>query len=230
MNEREGEYIRYTQEIIGKLCKGNGEIAGKSGRTLRWKMEPAVGIGIPTPRFKEAVNRLSADVEEVTHYDYRAVMLEHGYAVVSGRFRTRIKNTGVMDSSLKTYHIYLAVCMGEIKMLEIIPDYLTGKQIELRDIDKEIRFLWEDEIVYIESQHNHLYWHCQFDVIKTVGTLSEVERSLSKLFVRIHRSYIVNRNKVERVKRFEAIMNNGAILQIPSKKYTHVREKLCCIQ
>lgn len=92
--------------------------------------------------------------------------------------------------------------------------------------DESIYLLKENEILYIESQHNHIVWHCAGEVIVNKNSLTNVQEFLSEEFVRIHRCYIVNKLHIRVIRRCEVQLSNGDILPIPSKKFAKIKKKL----
>lgn len=92
--------------------------------------------------------------------------------------------------------------------------------------NETIYLLKENEILYIESQHNHIVWHCAGEVIINKNSLTNVQEFLSEEFVRIHRCYIVNKLHIRIIRRYEVQLSNGDILPIPSKKFAEIRKKL----
>ena len=53
------------------------------------------------------------------------------------------------------------------------------------------------------------------------GKLDELEKELQgNDFIRIHQSYLVNMKHIEKVSRYEALLNNGIKLEIP-KAHKH---------
>lgn len=55
------------------------------------------------------------------------------------------------------------------------------------------------EILFVEGMRNYASFHFQSDRIVSLLTLTEAEAVLPSNFLRIHRSFIVNLNKVERL-------------------------------
>lgn len=227
MHEREQEYIKYTQQMINKLCDGNSKILEKYGSRMQWGLPLHKGYSRTSMQLKDACRRLSEGVESITHWNYFTALLGAGNAVVSGDFTTHIK-TETCPYREQSYHVYAAYLSGKPTCLEIRQINPTGKKLELRDLARESCFVWEDEIIYIESMKEHLFWKNRLDVIETTGSLTEAEKHLSDFFVRIHRSYIVNKRHVRSVKRFGVCMDNGETLQIPSKRYLEVKRQLMC--
>ena len=57
------------------------------------------------------------------------------------------------------------------------------------------------------------------------GKLDELEKELQgNDFIRIHQSYLVNMKHIEKVSRYEALLNNGIKLEIPKALYKFVEE------
>lgn len=53
----------------------------------------------------------------------------------------------------------------------------------------------------------------------------ELEKELQgNDFIRIHQSYLVNMKHIEKVSRYEALLNNGIKLEIPKARYKFVEE------
>ena len=61
--------------------------------------------------------------------------------------------------------------------------------------------------------------------ILTVSLADELEKELQgNDFIRIHQSYLVNMKHIEKVSRYEALLNNGIKLEIPKARYKFVEE------
>lgn len=226
MSCTKGEYIRYTKRFIEQLCKGDIKTLEKCGTQVQWVFPlHSVFSDALNIKLKEAVDYLASGVKEVTHQDYYVIMLSGGNVVVSGSFLTHVKheNNLYQEQCYCTHIFYQA---NKIVYLEIEQRKCTGKRLELHNLERESRFVWEDEIIYVEAMRDHLYWNCRLGVIETTGTLMELEKKLSDFFVRIHRSYIVNKNHISKIHKCEVGMDNGDLLQIPPKKYFEIKRKL----
>ncbi|MCD7902608.1 MAG: LytTR family transcriptional regulator DNA-binding domain-containing protein [Oscillospiraceae bacterium] len=83
------------------------------------------------------------------------------------------------------------------------------------------------EILYILSQNHDCTVHL-LDGSSCQGRMRicDLMPALSDNFVRIHNSVIVNRNYVTMVKRFCVIMEDGAELPIPVKRFTEIKSLL----
>lgn len=226
MDITKDDYIRYTKKFMERLCSGDPKMWEKYGTKMLWSLPRHNGfLRRGHEKWEEAFCHLADGVKDVIHKDYSAALLEGGTVMVSGIFYTHIKKPGSLYQS-HCYYVHVVFISGKIVCLEIEPKESIGKRLELHNLERESRFVWEDEIVYIEVIHDHLYWNCRLDVLETTGTLRKLEGSLSDFFVRIHRSYMVNRYHVSRIGKYEVSMDNGHVLQIPQKKYLEVKNKL----
>ncbi|MBQ2803046.1 MAG: LytTR family transcriptional regulator DNA-binding domain-containing protein, partial [Lachnospiraceae bacterium] len=93
-------------------------------------------------------------------------------------------------------------------------------------IRERVFMIEEDELLYLEACHNHIIWHCKYFVVESVGSLKKLEEELSGSFVRIQRSYIVNKKHVRKIARCYAEMDNKEIIQIPVKKYCNIKNTI----
>lgn len=226
MDGTEDDYIRYMQTFIERLCKGDRTVIEKYGAKIQWSFPLQRSfLRSVNAKVKDALRCLSDGVIAVTHHDYNAALLIGGCAFASGVFHTHVKKTG----SQQQEHCYCAEMIfisGKIACVKIETREHQGKQLTLHNLERETILIWEDDIIYIEAMHDHLHWKRRLDAVETTGTLLEYETILSDCFVRIHRSYIINRNHINRLRRFEVSLDNGDTLQIPTKKYSDIKSKL----
>lgn len=142
----------------------------------------------------------------------------------------------------KVFHFHMSDNIEFQKKNEIFPHCL-GKEISeyvnrmtvakkkekkyyLRDHQNCIHIRRDLDIFYIESRKNYMVWHCRNGSIVTVNTIAAVEKELSDLFLRIHKSFIINTSYVVRIQRCFVEMANGDQIQIPVKRYCEVKKKL----
>lgn len=65
--------------------------------------------------------------------------------------------------------------------------------------NNEIIHINKDEIVFIEVQHKISLIHTNNQLFELRRSLDEIEKHLDNRFLRVHRSYIVNLNKIKRI-------------------------------
>lgn len=64
----------------------------------------------------------------------------------------------------------------------------------------ETLFIPLDEIIFIETQHRGTVIHCKDGVYPSSQTLTNMEKQLDKHFIKTHKSFIVNKNKIRKIK------------------------------
>ena len=128
--------------------------------------------------------------------------------------------------SLYCYSALLQYRSGTPRLTMLHISEEPGRVFSLTDVVEHTYFLGEEEILYLESGHNRVFWHTGKETVEVTGTLLHTESRLPDSFVRIHKSFIVNSLHVARINRCYAELSNGERLQIPVKRYTDVRRKL----
>lgn len=110
--------------------------------------------------------------------------------------------------------------------LRRINDYYTSKTTQEEDriklkINNQIRVFALKDIMFFETTElsHKIRLHLINNRIELYGNLGEIEE-LSDSFVRIHKSYLVNKDNVTTIdsKRREAVMENGEICLISVRK------------
>lgn len=99
---------------------------------------------------------------------------------------------------------------------------LFNSHLLFRGKSAETFVLMPDDILYIEAANIYCHIHCNSKTYYAYQSLSEITDVLPDEFMRIHRSYIVNRNYIKRIQRFFVELINGISLPIPEKKYMKV--------
>ncbi|MCG7344275.1 LytTR family transcriptional regulator [Sporosarcina sp. ACRSL] len=122
------------------------------------------------------------------------------------------EKTGVMiDPTLygnETYAIgYPIDINGEPAALVVIlpPAYETAKSAPLRLLTGKLDDEWYpvpvEQITHIESFQKKTFFYTECGQFSISNTLKELEKRLPEIFLRIHRSYIVNTSCIQRISR-----------------------------
>ena len=113
-----------------------------------------------------------------------------------------------------------------LALLEKIDKVNASIFLEFSDGARNIRV---KHILYVESFGHKLYFHMQGEAKKQhemYGNLSDLEKRLREYgFCRVHKSYLVNMQFVESMKRYQITLTNGQSLPIPKDKFQWVREE-----
>ena len=84
-----------------------------------------------------------------------------------------------------------------------------------------------DKVEYIEYSSRKLKIHCVDNIIHlSVGRMDDICNKLIEYdFIRVHNSYIVNLDSIDRIKVNIIFLKNGEIIQISKKYLNYVKEK-----
>jgi two-component system, LytTR family, response regulator len=95
-----------------------------------------------------------------------------------------------------------------------------------------IKLIPADEILYIEAQDDYVMIYTKDARFMKQGTMKYFETGLDPaVFIRIHRSYIVNVNEIKQIEPYEkesyiAILKNGAKLKISKSGFKTLKDNL----
>lgn len=98
--------------------------------------------------------------------------------------------------------------------------------LQFRGKNAEIYFYKPNEIVYVEADNICCTIYTALEKQEICQPLSQLSKILPKQFLRIHRSFIVNRNYIAQLSRYKVRLKNGTILPVPEKKYKQVQQLL----
>lgn len=64
----------------------------------------------------------------------------------------------------------------------------------------EIIYIPLDEIIFVETRHRGTIIHCEDGTYPNSHILANIEKRLDKRFIKTHKSFIVNKNKIRKIK------------------------------
>lgn len=111
-----------------------------------------------------------------------------------------------------------------------IKEYYSGGAyyIDIRTTDSGYVSVRFDNIVYIESNNDKLLIYEDDRIYEVRDTLKNIQLRLNKNFVRVHRGFIINLEKIYQIKRFVVELTKGnKIIEVPLKRniYIELKEK-----
>lgn len=137
--------------------------------------------------------------------------------------KTRIY-PGELCGSLK-YTIKLSFLWKQLDMVWKVLYLHMSDPAEVRELCTGEKVLDIDpkQLVYVEARNMRSELHFAESLVTVQESLAEWEQRLPAYFVRIHRSYLVNREYILRMERFCVHLRGGQVLPVPAKKYAQVR-------
>lgn len=218
-------YVERTTELLNALHTKNKKSIKKICLPNTEYFYNNCHLGIQTSQLIQILTDLSCinlDTELIIN-DWKLQHINSDIKIISVYYE--IHSTDYMNNRLSFYGqlVYnrskiASVIIHELPyMYHIFPIAISRDELFFRD---------EREVLYIETMHNHVIWHCVSENIMERTSFRLIENNLSTNFVKIHRCYILNILHIKHVQNYEVQMTNGDILPIPRKRYLEIKEKL----
>lgn len=113
--------------------------------------------------------------------------------------------------------VSLINCLSDINLIK--------RSIVIREGDTSIKLSLKD-IMYIEVQRNDIIIHKLDKVYTTKGTMNNFENEINNdVFVRCHKSYLLNLEYIKSIKRYSAILSNEEEVPLSRNKYKEIKDK-----
>lgn len=100
------------------------------------------------------------------------------------------------------------------------------QKLTIRDCEKNHRCLFPSEILYLKADGRHCIFYTKTGSFQAPGLLSAYEQKMPEYFFRIHKSYLVNCLYIDRISRYNAVLENGCELPISKERYMDFKRKL----
>ena len=102
-------------------------------------------------------------------------------------------------------------------------DNIDVENIFLKSEYKFIRVALND-IIYLEGMNEYIKVHrSSGEPFLTLTTFNKLEEKLPKYFIQIHRSYMINMNRVENITSNHVTLDNGTVLPIGQTKKDNIQ-------
>ncbi len=138
--------------------------------------------------------------------------------------------TGYPDFIAEGYEVdalhYLMKPINQEKLMQVMEKALVNlkhreKYILLQDNGEMIK-LSANKIIYAEVFSHSCVLHMIDGTVESKTAISKLENDLGELFIRVHRSYLVNLNYMKRIVKTEIWLENGEVVPLARRKYTEV--------
>lgn len=131
--------------------------------------------------------------------------------------------------SFNTYPLqYLLKPIDPEKLLKTIEKSISFWRLSSTSLLVKSRFgqtlILVNDIDYVEVYRHTIKFHMKDDICVCSGNLSDIEKRLPKeIFVRCHKSYIVNMSQISEIKRYSISLRNGLDIPIGRPRYAFVQ-------
>lgn len=224
------DIISLSRSIISQLY------TGIPSDILPWLHQDIIWIDTATSRYfygyYQVVNFLAGASKtrkhEIRHLQYHIRNLNNGTYIITGKYKAIQKESGGFGSYMsyqvslvwvsnrdcpRLVHLHISTASPQAPCTDFI--LLHGKKAETYQVLPE-------EIFYIEAENVNCTIHTTSGRLSICQSISKVEKLLPCHFLRVHRSFIINRHYVSRVYRYAIELSNRAVVPIPEKKYMSV--------
>lgn len=175
--------------------------------------------------FSHTVN---AEKYETRHLQYYVSSLNKDTVIVTGRYKTFPLSAGQF-SICHSFQVTL-VWAAERRSPRLLHIHISASdyrpQTEEFLIFQEKRSgtfrLLPEEILYVEAENVNSIIHTASGPFSVCRSISQMEKLLPLQFLRIHRSFIVNRSHVARIYRYAVELSNRTVIPVPEKKYMKI--------
>lgn len=224
MNGKE-ELIRRTMQIIKEIFQKNMQAISYCKSNMEWRFNHISGYGLYCARIRKALQGWTDNGRRIRHREYHVQMITEQVCLVNGIFGI-VSGQGMDDSSEIPFEIVVCMCDGMAECIHIHGTAPARLLFQVRGFHEETWFLESTEILYIESSHNNVIWHCREYQVESRDTLKRLEQCLPDHFVRIHRCHIINVEQIHKISGNEVEMTNGDILTIPVRNGAKVQKEI----
>ena len=136
------------------------------------------------------------------------------------RDRSALKN--LLVEYKRTHHHDLEIVEYE--------DVLDGKEAESAILEFSFvegkTCLKPEDIIYIETSRHNNFFYTKTQVYSIYKKLSELETELETYgFVRVHLSFLVNMQYIEKISSYVLWLTNGKEISVPKSRYAEVKKK-----
>lgn len=111
------------------------------------------------------------------------------------------------------------------KLLDKVREKIFGSEALVLQHGGTTEKIPSNQIRYLESNAHQIVIHTLNGEISVYEKLDVYEKKLSKDFVRIHKSFLVNMQYIRRIEMKEITMQDGTVLPVSKTRYSASRDK-----
>lgn len=97
------------------------------------------------------------------------------------------------------------------------------EKISIRDVSGKIRYLYPDEIIYIQASDKICNIYTKTETFSSRMTLNTLE---IPSLLNVHKSYRVNKRYIREIHRYQATLSNGVQIPVGKSRYMDAKKAL----
>lgn len=225
-----GDIISLSRSIISQLYTGSPT------DILPWLHHDIIWTDTAASRYLygyyQVVNYLAhppyVQKHIIRHLQYHIRNLENGTCIITGKYKAIQKEADRFGACMsyqislvwtvfrdrpRLVHLHISITSPQAPSADFLSFH--GKRAETYRVLPE-------EILYIEAENVNCTIYTTAAPLSVCQPISQLEKLLPHQFLRVHRSFIINRHYVSRVYRYAIELSNRAVVPVPEKKYMNV--------
>ena len=230
MEINNSEMVNAAEHLLYSIHMGQKKKINKQcTNNVLWKYNLKCSEGVQNNEFLLNINTFikPMEIQKIKFINQNTNKQFFNHIIITGIYCIhRIINNGIKEYYFDYTINYVDGLAYYININFIGNNDIPIKIYSIISAKETIYNIKETEILYVEAMGRHTFWHCINITIEAMTSLKEVEARLSDNFIKIHRSYIVNKTMVREVKRCSAVMENGDEIPIPYKKFVSIKYNL----
>lgn len=225
--------IALTKQLLEQLYSGRPlSITPYLGREIVWVNAAyghcLFGCSQVTKVLESSCYRVN---DPIRHLQYHLSSINNTTFLVTGIYKLGSQTV----NSIRTCYRHQITCIWKtespgVRLLHVhissTPPLPASDTLCLHGRHAETYFVSSGEVLYVEAENIYCNIHCLARTLSICHSIGQMEGLLPKQFLRIHRSFIINRQYVTRIYRYGVELYNGISLPIPEKRYMEVLCKM----
>jgi two-component system LytT family response regulator len=155
---------------------------------------------------------LDIEMPDVSGMDFAKAINKHGLAIIfitaHSEYAVHSYELEAVDYLLKPFD--LTRFLVAVRKAEQTLQRQSGKNKDYLFVNtgSDVRKIWLNEILYIESDGNYVIYHTGAEKILVRSSIKDTLKNLPGIFVQIHRSYIVALDKILKIQNNHVFVGN----------------------
>ena len=230
MNIINNDTAKDTIGLVGEIlyyiyANENSKLSKLCSKRIVWKINDALIVGNECDIIEKVKNRIKP-FENI----YMKFFEVPNYFFSTNDQKTIVSTTFILKNGEENKRYELTfIFLNQVLEFAELNQFRPSIEYKIQSVSNEIYMVDENDIYYVEALRDHMLWHINGNVLESINTLKEIEEMVSKNFIRIHRSFIVNRAHIASVQRCFVTLEDGEKLPIPYKKYVQVKNNILAV-
>ncbi|GEM_PF-5811251 len=228
--QRKQEFIFLSQKTLQTLYGDNPpSVLSFSGQNIVWVDTTSCSCLTGYYQLQSYLQNIAVTPPRtVNHLQYHILPLDTGSVIVTGQYKL-IQKKAARTHTDRIYQVSLVWTYGEshprlmyLHISAAVPQFKEKTPLCFSGRKAETYRLPADEILYIEAENIYCKLHGILETYHVCHSISQIEKLLPMQFLRVHRSFIINRQYVTRMYRYAVELSYQYTIPVPEKKYMKV--------